>query len=204
MGQQGKTATIDLWAAKDLSLRSGIRQRKLRAWLRGKRKLSAYEEKALRGAKEGRDFAPLAPKDAIFPLLRLVLFSLPLFLGSLLSWAGSSLWPMMGLDTGLRDLICEIILLSYLTYAFCRVVRRFRLAPGVRKEELLFEIGLAIVGMAYSILMLQSVLDAYPLNYERQAAFYLAIVAMAGYGAVLIQLMSYLCLLIFNILRPEK
>ena len=197
-------ATIDLLAAKDLSLRSGIRRRKLLACLRGKGKLSAYEEKALRGAKEGRDYAPLALKKAIFLLLCIVLFSLPLFLGSVLSWAGGSLWPMMGLDTGLRDLICEIILLSYLAYGLYRVVRRFRLAPGVRMEELLFEMGLAVVGMAYSILMLQSVLGAYPLTYERQAAFYLAIVAMAGYGAVLIQLMSYLCLLIFSILRSEK
>lgn len=181
-----------------LSRLSGIKKRKLSRYLERKGRLSPYDERALAGANEGRDYAAFAFKAAIWPLIRAFLFGLPLFLGSILAFVGQSFWPMMGISASIGDLICEIILLAYLAYAGYRSARRFLLAPGVRKEELVFEGGFAIVGLAYSILMLQSVLTNYPLAYERQIGFYLSIATMAGYSAIILQLMSYVCLLIYN------
>lgn len=187
-----------------LSRLSGIKKRKLSRYLERKGRLSPYDERALAGANEGRDYAAFAFKAAIWPLTRAFLFGLPLFLGSILSFVGQSFWPMMGISASIGDLICEIILLAYLAYAGYRSARRFLLAPGVRKEELVFESGFAIVGLAYSILMLQSVLTNYPLAYERQIGFYLSTATMAGYSAIILQLMSYVCLLIYNILKGQK
>lgn len=187
-----------------LSRLSGIKKRKLSRYLERKGRLSPYDERALAGANEGRDYAVFAFKAAIWPLIRAFLFGLPLFLGSILAFVGQSFWPMMGISASIGDLICEIILLAYLAYAGYRSVRRFLLAPGVRKEELVFEGGFAIVGLAYSILMLQSVLTNYPLAYERQIGFYLSIATMAGYSAIIMQLMSYVCLLIYNMSKDQK
>lgn len=187
-----------------LSRLSGIKKRKLNRYLERKGRLSPYDERALAGANEGRDYAAFAFKAAIWPLIRAFLFGLPLFLGSILAFVGQSFWPMMGISASIGDLICEIILLAYLAYAGYRSVRRFLLAPGVRKEELVFEGGFAIVGLAYSILMLQSVLTNYPLAYERQIGFYLSIATMAGYSAIILQLMSYVCLLIYNMSKDQK
>lgn len=187
-----------------LSRLSGIKKRKLNRYLERKGRLSPYDERALAGANEGRDYAAFAFKAAIWPLIRAFLFGLPLFLGSILAFVGQSFWPMMGISASIGDLICEIILLAYLAYAGYRSVRRFLLAPGVRKEELVFEGGFAIVGLAYSILMLQSVLTNYPLAYERQIGFYLSIATMAGYSAIIMQLMSYVCLLISNMSKDQK
>ena len=187
-----------------LSRLSGIKKRKLSRYLERKGRLSPYDERALAGANEGRDYAAFAFKAAIWPLIRAFLLGLPLFLGSILAFVGQSFWPMMGISASIGDLICEIILLAYLAYAGYRSARRFLLAPGVRKEELVFEGGLAIVGLAYSILMLQSVLTNYPLAYERQIGFYLSIATMAGYSAIILQLMSYVCLLIYNMSKDQK
>ena len=187
-----------------LSRLSGIKKRKLNRYLERKGRLSPYDERALAGANEGRDYAAFAFKAAIWPLIRAFLFGLPLFLGSILAFVGQSFWPMMGISASIGDLICEIILLAYLAYAGYRSVRRFLLAPGVRKEELVFEGGFAIVGLAYSILMLQSVLTNYPLAYERQIGFYLSIATMSGYSAIILQLMSYVCLLIYNMSKDQK
>lgn len=187
-----------------LSRLSGIKKRKLSRYLERKGRLSPYDERALAGANEGRDYAAFAFKAAIWPLIRAFLFGLPLFLGSILAFVGQSFWPMMGISASIGDLICEIILLAYLAYAGYRSARRFLLAPGVRKEELVFEGGFAIVGLAYSILMLQSVLTNYPLAYERQIGFYLSIATMAGYSAIILQLMSYVCLLIYNMSKDQK
>ena len=187
-----------------LSRLSGIKKRKLSRYLERKGRLSPYDERALAGANEGRDYAAFAFKAAIWPLTRAFLFGLPLFLGSILSFVGQSFWPMMGISASIGDLICEIILLAYLAYAGYRSARRFLLAPGVRKEELVFEGGFAIVGLAYSILMLQSVLTNYPLAYERQIGFYLSTATMAGYSAIILQLMSYVCLLIYNMSKDQK
>lgn len=187
-----------------LSRLSGIKKRKLSRYLEQKARLSPYEERALVGAREGHDYAAFAFKAAIWPLTRAFLFGLPLFLGSILSFVGQSFWPMMGISASIGDLICEIILLAYLAYAFYRSARRFLLAPGVRKEELVFEGGFAIVGLAYSILMLQTVLTNYPLAYERQIGFYLSTATMAGYSAIILQSMSYVCLLIYNMSKDQK
>ena len=187
-----------------LSRLSGIKKRKLNRYLERKGRLSPYDERALAGANEGRDYAAFAFKAAIWPLIRAFLFGLPLFLGSILAFVGQSFWPMMGISASIGDLICEIILLAYLAYAGYRSARRFLLAPGVRKEELVFEGGFAIVGLAYSILMLQSVLTNYPLAYERQIGFYLSTATMAGYSAIIMQLMSYVCLLIYNMSKDQK
>lgn len=189
---------------RNLSRLSGIKKKKLGRCLEQKAKLSPYDERALAGARAGHDYAPFVFKAAIWPLTRAFLFGLPLFIGSVLSFVGQSFWPMMGIDSSMANLICEIILLAYLAYAFYRAVRRFLLAPGVRKEELVFDGGLAIVGLAYSILMLQSVLTNYPLAYERQIGFYLSAATMAGYCGIILQLMSYMCLLIYNILKDSK
>lgn len=189
---------------RNLSRLSGIKKKKLGRYLERKGRLSPYDERALAGANEGRDYAAFAFKAAIWSLIRAFLFGLPLFLGSILAFVGQSFWPMMGISASIGDLICEIILLAYLAYAFYRAVRRFLLAPGVRKEELVFDGGLAIVGLAYSILMLQSVLTNYPLAYERQIGFYLSVATMAGYCGIILQLTSYVCLLIYNILKDPK
>lgn len=187
-----------------LSRLSGIKKRKLSRYLEQKARLLPYEERALAGAREGHDYAPFALKATVWPLVRAFLSGLPLFLGSILSFVGQSFWPMMGIDSSIGDLICEIILLAYLAYAGYRSARRFLLAPGVRKEELVFEGGFAIVGLAYSILMLQSVLTNYPLAYERQVGFYLSTATMAGYSAIILQLMSYVYLLIYNMSKDQK
>lgn len=187
-----------------LSRLSGIKKKKLGRYLERKERLSPYDERALAGANEGCDYAAFAFKAAFWPLTRAFLFGLPLFLGSILAFVGQSFWPMMGISASIGDLICEIILLAYLAYAGYRSARRFLLAPGVRKEELVFEGGFAIVGLAYSILMLQSVLTNYPLAYERQIGFYLSIATMAGYSAIILQLMSYVCLLIYNMSKDQK
>ncbi len=189
---------------RNLSRLSGIKKKKLGRYLEQKAKLSPYDERALAGARAGRDYAAFSFKSAIWPLTRAFLFGLPLFLGSILSFIGQSFWPMVGISASIGDLICEIILLAYLAYALYRAVRRFLLAPGVRKEELVFDGGLPIVGLAYSILMLQSVLTNYPLAYERQIGFYLSVATMAGYCGIILQLMSYMCLLIYNILKDSK
>ena len=199
--RKGTEAGEMLWR---LSRLSGIKKRKLSRYLERKGRLSPYDERALAGANEGRDYAAFAFKAAIWPLIRAFLFGLPLFLGSILAFVGQSFWPMMGISASIGDLICEIILLAYLAYAGYRSARRFLLAPGVRKEELVFEGGFAIVGLAYSILMLQSVLTNYPLAYERQIGFYLSIATMAGYSAIILQLMSYVCLLIYNMSKDQK
>ena len=109
---------------RNLSRLSGIKKKKLGRYLEQKAKLSPYDERALAGARAGRDYAAFAFKAAIWPLTKAFLFGLPLFLGSILSFIGQSFWPMMGISASVGDLICEIILLAYLAYAFYRAVRR--------------------------------------------------------------------------------